>query len=314
MISSKKVESINNQNLDFKNDNSTCCSCIHHNSQSKKLEFKIILMIILTFIFFLAELITGYITKSLSLQSDSFHMLSDVTGLLIGYFATIFSSKTSSHTPFGYKRSETIGGLSNSIFLILICFHIFSEAITRIIYPEIIEKESLFILVGFLGFIVNLIGILVFHSHQTNDNVKGIYLHVIGDLLGSIGVLISAFFIKYTNFSWKYYIDSFISLIIIMFLFYNGIELFLKTSKILINSTPNYINLNQIKNLILENSEILSISKFYIWEISNNNLISIIHCEINNLNNFLIIQKKIKKILKNFNIKDINIHINLKKN
>ena len=121
----------------------------HDHSHVTKVTWRLITMIILTGIMFLAELITGFVTKSLSLQSDAFHMLSDEASLIIGLVAHRISKKppTNSMT-FGYARAEVLGGLVNSTFLLGICLTLLFEAIERLVETEPIEEPTAFLIVG----------------------------------------------------------------------------------------------------------------------------------------------------------------------
>lgn len=136
------------------------CSC------SKTLRLSI--MLSLTFTFFLVELIVGHITESLALTADSFHMLSDVIALCIGLFAVRYSKKKSSKNTFGWVRSEVLGALVNSIFLIALCLSILIEAIERFIETKEIQQVHLLLYVSCTGLAINLIGLVIFghgHSH-----------------------------------------------------------------------------------------------------------------------------------------------------
>jgi zinc transporter 5/7 len=153
------------------------------------------------------ELIYGYISNSLGLITDSFHMLFDCTALFIGLCASyIAKMEVDKYYTYGYGRVETLSGLFNGIFLVFIAFNVFCEGIERIYEPQRIETEGL-LTVSTLGFIVNLIGLFFFHDHHEhhhghdhsheNENMYGVFLHVLADTLGSLGVICSSILVKY---------------------------------------------------------------------------------------------------------------------
>ena len=138
-------------------------------------------MIVLTLTFFLVEIVVGYATNSMALVADSFHMLSDVVSLFVGYIALRYSKagKQSGRYTFGWARAEVLGALVNAIFLVALCFSIFVEALKRIIYPEAIKEPKLVLVTGAIGLFVNLIGLFLFHQtgHGHSHGAGGSHSH-----------------------------------------------------------------------------------------------------------------------------------------
>jgi zinc transporter 1 len=132
-------------------------------------------MITLTSTFFLVEIVVGYITNSMALVADSFHMLSDVASLLVGYLALRYSKhgKQAGRYTFGWVRAEVLGALVNAVFLVALCFSIFVEALKRIIMIEEIDNPVLVLTVGGIGLFVNLIGLFLFHQHGHSHGGHG---------------------------------------------------------------------------------------------------------------------------------------------
>lgn len=127
----------------------------------------VIWMLCLTSSFFLVEIIVGYITNSMALVADSFHMLSDVLSLIIGFIALRYSkrSKRTDRNTFGWQRAEVLGALVNAVFLVALCFSILVESLKRLIEIESIHNPTLVLIVGAAGLFVNLIGLAMFHQH-----------------------------------------------------------------------------------------------------------------------------------------------------
>ena len=124
-------------------------------------------MLFMTSSFFLVEIIVGYATNSMALVADSFHMLSDIMSLIIGFFALRYSkrSQRTERNTFGWQRAEVLGALVNAVFLIALCFSILVESLKRIVEPEEINNPTLVLIVGTVGLLVNVIGLILFHRH-----------------------------------------------------------------------------------------------------------------------------------------------------
>lgn len=119
-------------------------------------------MLSLTASFFLIEITVGYITNSMALVADSFHMLSDVVALVIAYVSVRMSPKKWSKNTFGWARAEVLGALVNAVFLCALCFSILIESVKRFYKPEAIHDPKLILIVGLCGLFVNVIGLCLF--------------------------------------------------------------------------------------------------------------------------------------------------------
>lgn len=132
-------------------------------------------MMFLTSSFFIVEIVVGYVTNSMALVADSFHMLSDVASLLVGFLALRYSAlgkRTHKYT-FGYVRSEVLGALVNAVFLVALCFSIFVESMKRVVIAEEVDNPILVLIVGSIGLVVNIIGLFLFHQHGHSHGGHG---------------------------------------------------------------------------------------------------------------------------------------------
>uniref|UniRef100_A0A8C1C9P6 Zinc transporter n=2 Tax=Cyprinus carpio TaxID=7962 RepID=A0A8C1C9P6_CYPCA len=144
--------------------------------------------------FAFVELLYGIWSNSLGLISDSFHMFFDCTALLAGLAASVISRWRSNDSfSYGYVRAEVIAGFVNGLFLIFTAFFIFSEGVERALEPPDVHHERL-LPVSIAGLLVNLVGIFVFQhgGHGHSHGGEGVFLHIVADTLGSVGVIISA--------------------------------------------------------------------------------------------------------------------------
>ncbi|XP_022253013.1 zinc/cadmium resistance protein-like, partial [Limulus polyphemus] len=177
------------------------------NEKLREQTYRLIGMFVLTSSYFLVEIIIGYITNSTALVADSFHMLSDVMALVIALLSIRMSPKKWSKNTFGWARAEVLGALVNAVFLIALCFSILVEALKRFFDPEETHNPVLILYVGGAGLLVNIIGLFLFHVSSSQMNMKGVFLHVLADALGSVIVIISALIIWLTSWEYRFYVD-----------------------------------------------------------------------------------------------------------
>ena len=192
----------------------------HDNDDHKKSIFKQIVLnkdtrsifsfLLLNTTFMFVQLLYSFRSKSLGLLSDSLHMALDCTSLFLGLVASVLATQRASDKfPFHLKYMETLAGFTNGILLLGIVCGIFVEAAGRVFKPTVIEETSELLVVAVLGLLVNLIGLVAFdhtgdsHNHgdgtPNSENMRGIFLHILADTLGSVGVIISTLLIKLTN-------------------------------------------------------------------------------------------------------------------
>lgn len=266
-----------------------------------KNEWKFIFMIVLTGGFFFVEMIVGIIIKSIVLKADALHMLSDVLALTVSYTSMRISRKKASDiATYGWIRAEIIGGLINGIFLISSSIFILSEVIGRFIeWEKVDENRNLLIIIGAVGCLINIIGVCVFSisSEKSNLNIRILILHIMGDMLGSLGVIINGLIIKYIDNEKKYLGDPIISLMIVLLLLCNAIPLVKQCCHILLQNVPKDVNLETIRNKILEIEGIKDLHHLHIWQLNDDRIIGSLHIIIENKNSSKLNIEKIEKIL-----------------
>ncbi|CAF1053385.1 unnamed protein product [Adineta ricciae] len=138
--------------------------------------FRLLVMLTLTFGFFIVELIVGNLTKSVALVADAFHMLSDVISLVIGIVAVRIVKRRSNANTYGWVRAEVVGANVNTVFLLALCLTIIFDAVKRFIEPEPIENVNLLLIVGSIGLGINVIGLFLFqgfHGHSHGGHSHG---------------------------------------------------------------------------------------------------------------------------------------------
>ena len=298
---------------------------------TKDLKFHIAL--ISTGSFFFIELIFGIITNSLALKADAFHMLSDVIAISIGLITNKISKKSkNTWATYGWARIELIGGLINSVFLISSCLTIFIELIQRIFFisevKSTMDKEvDKLLVVAVIGLLVNIFNLIVFnidqickkdkilahgHSHASNHNhsnmnIKALVMHMLGDTLGSIGVIITALSIKFIDWDYIYYLDPLCSFLIICIILSGTIPMLIKCLKIVLQISSKKINIKELRNEILSLDSVIDIHEFHIWRLDENKNIASIHVFIDNIVSVEETISSMKLILHKYNIHSTTI-------
>lgn len=238
----------------------------HHEVKGKNLFITIILNIIIT----LSQIVGGIMSGSLALLSDAMHNFSDVLALVIAWWANRLSSKPKNEQKtFGYKRAQTIAALFNSSVLFGIALFLIIEAINKFINPQPIES-SLVIWLGVLSILLNAASVLLIKDDSHDDiNMKAAYLHLLTDVMTSVAVVIGGVLMHYFDIFW---IDSVITILIAVYLIKASYGIIKESINILMQSTPENVNIKQIQEVIENIEEIKNIHHLHIWKLDDHNI------------------------------------------
>ncbi|MCQ6268016.1 cation diffusion facilitator family transporter [Fictibacillus sp. WQ 8-8] len=256
-------------------------------SRSKKTLW---ITLLLTLFFTIVEVIGGLISNSLALLSDSAHMVSDVLALSLSMLAIYLATRQpNAKFTFGFLRFEIIASFLNGLALAIIAIGIFIEGIKRFIKPETIDFK-LMLIIAVIGFTVNLVLTIVLSrsmKEEENLNVKSALWHFIGDLLSSIGVIISAILIKFTDL---YFFDPLISLIIGGIIFTGGYKIIKESYMILMESVPEGLDLEAIRADIYQVEGVEDVHELHLWTVTSDHHSLTAHVFINeNIQPFCVI-------------------------
>jgi len=202
----------------------------------------------LTLVIMVAEVIGGWLANSLALLADAGHMLTDSAAVALALFASWVATRpaTTAKT-FGYLRLEILAALINGTVLIGLAGLIVWQALGRFVMPPEIEPRILFG-VATVGLIGNVVALKILHSgHEQSLNVRGAYLHVLGDLLGSIGAMTAGAVILLTGWTLA---DPLISLLIAILILVGAVRLVRESVDVLLEATPPHIDLNEVADAI----------------------------------------------------------------
>ena len=220
----------------------------------------------LTGSFLIAEVIGGVLTGSLALISDAAHMLTDAAALAIALAAIRVARRPADRRrTYGYHRFEILAAAFNALLLFAVALYILIEAYRRFTSPPEIHSVGMLV-VASIGLIVNLISIRLLSGGQSDSlNVKGAYLEVWSDLLGSIGVIMGAVVIQLTGWSW---VDPLVAVAIGLWVLPRTWILLKDSLNILLEGVPEGIDLGDVEQAMLAVPGVLSIHDLHLWSLT----------------------------------------------
>jgi cobalt-zinc-cadmium efflux system protein len=215
----------------------------------------------------LAEAAGGWLVNSLALLADAGHMLTDVAALSLTLAAIWFASRpATAKKTFGYYRLEILAAFVNGVALVLISLFVIYEAFERISKPPEIKGFQLtFIAAG--GLLVNLICAYLLHSeHQHDLNLRGAWLHVIGDALGSVAAIVAGVLILSFGWLWT---DAAMSFLISLIIIFGAWNLIKESVNVLLEGTPSHINLAAVGETIRLTENVRDVHDLHVWTIAS---------------------------------------------
>ncbi|AJW69900.1 cation diffusion facilitator family transporter [Nitrosopumilus adriaticus] len=227
---------------------------------------------------FVFEFVGGILSNSLALIADSFHVMLDFVAIGISLVAfRIAKKKHTSALTFGFHRVEIIAAFVNGISLVATSVFIIIEANKRFFEPPEIDTIILIIFAS-VGLVTNIIMAkrLEKHSHS-NLNVHGSYLHVLGDLLSSIGVIVGAVIMMLSN---NFIVDVVVSIGIALVILRSGIILCKKCIHIFMEGTPEEIKVSDVTKDLLNIEEIIEVHDLHVWTLTSNLFSMTVHIKI----------------------------------
>lgn len=221
----------------------------------------------LTFGYGIIELIGGLASGSLALVSDAGHMFTDAAALALGWLAARIASRppTAKHS-FGYQRAEVVGALLNGLFMLVVVTIISMEALDRFRQPQPVAGGAVIVVAG-IGLLINLCVAWILHSGEQSLNTRGALLHVLGDLLGSVGALAAGVVIYFTGWT---PIDPLLSLLISGLILASSIFLIRDVLHVFMEGVPAHLSLEEIGRSLAQESGALQVHDLHVWALSSN--------------------------------------------
>ncbi|TVT81676.1 cation diffusion facilitator family transporter [Pseudomonas sp. H3(2019)] len=229
----------------------------------------------LTTSFMITEVIGAFVTGSLALLSDAAHMLTDVAALAISLVAIHIAKRSADRKrTFGYARFEILAATFNAVLLFLVAIYIVYEAYLRLKVPAEIQSTGMLV-IAVIGLIVNLISMRLLSAASGESlNVKGAYLEVWSDMVGSIGVIIAALLIRFTGWSW---VDSLVAAGIGFWVLPRTWSLLKESMNILLQGVPEGIDIEQVEATLYGIEGVKNIHDLHIWALTSGKIIMSVH-------------------------------------
>ncbi len=270
----------------------------HHDHSHEVRGSRMLIATALNLVISIAEIVGGILSNSLSLISDAMHNLTDGLAIFIAWIANRISKRPSNlKRTFGYKRIEILAAMLNAGVLVVISVWLFYEAALRLINPEPVEG-GLMMIIATIGLLANLISVLILRKDSTkNINVKAAYLHLLGDTLTSVAVIIGGIIIYYFDIFW---IDPLITIVIGLYILKETWSILRQTNDILMQGVPAGLELTAICSDLEGFPEIANIHHVHVWNLDDHSIHFECHVELKEnlrLSETSQVQLKIEKLL-----------------
>lgn len=309
--------------------------------------FRLILMCVVSVALFVLELVIAHIGNSLSLASDAFAVLSHLLSMIIGLFG-VRASNIRQHrkSTYGFLRADVLGAFGNSVFAVALMFSILVEAIKRYISPQKTEKPLLVLSAGVIGLFFNVLNYIIFleccycsgprpqadteagDSLNTQNepeettkkekksealNIRGVLLHVMGDALGSVIVVITAiiFYVRPLRredpCNWQCYIDPSLTVVMVVIILSSAFPLIKETAVILLQMVPKGVNMEELMSQLSTVPGISGVHEVHIWELISGKVIATLHIKHQKGTEYQDASRKIREIFHHAGIHNVTI-------
>lgn len=236
----------------------------HHHEVGKQ---RLSIVLGITALFVVVELIGGILSNSLALVADAAHMLTDVAALGLSLFVLWFSRRPARpEKTYGYLRLEILAALVNGVALVVIACLIFWQAWERLRSPQAVQG-GLMLVVAAAGLLVNILAAWLLHSSaEHNLNLRGAYLHVIGDLVGSLGAIVAALIILRTGATIA---DPLISVLVGLLILVSSWKIVREAVDVLLEAVPAHIDLAAVRKTIDEIPGVADVHDLHVWTVTS---------------------------------------------
>jgi cobalt-zinc-cadmium efflux system protein len=227
----------------------------------------LLLALTITGFMMIAEIVGGLLSNSLALLSDAGHMFTDTLALALSFIAMKFAEMPATdRKTYGFYRLEILAALANGAILFAVSAYIFYEAYLRLREPEPV-RSTLMLVVASVGLAVNILGALFLKKHhETNLNIRGAFLHIIGDAVSSVGVIVGGVVISVTGW---YLIDPVLSILIALGIIAGAAGLVIESVNILLESVPSHLDVGTIGREISAFPGVREAYHIHVWAITS---------------------------------------------
>jgi cobalt-zinc-cadmium efflux system protein len=224
-------------------------------------------VLVITALFMVVELLAGLWSGSLALVADAGHMLTDVGAIGLSLFTAMLARRPADpRRTYGYLRWEILAALVNGAALFGLAAWVVVEALGRIANPQPI-KTGVFLVVAAIGLVVNLASLRVLHGLRHGSlNVRGAYLHVLGDALGSVGALAAALLIRFTGWTVA---DPIASILLSVLILVGAWRLLRESTDVLLEAVPAHLSLEEVRRRMLGVGGVRAVHDLHVWTVTS---------------------------------------------
>jgi cobalt-zinc-cadmium efflux system protein len=252
----------------------------HHDRPGASSDSRLLLSIVLNVLITLLQVIGGILSNSLGLLSDASHNLSDVVALSLSYWALRLGRRPATPTrTFAYKRAEILVALLNSAALVGVAAYITVEAVRRLLHPQPVEG-LLVVVFAAAGLAANGVAALLLRSHGRDLNLRSAFLHLVGDAVTSLGVMVSGLVVYVFRFQSA---DAIISILVSLWMAWQAFGIIRSTVNVLMEGTPETLRFADVERALLGVPGVEGVHDLHIWSISSSDLALSAHVETTDL-------------------------------
>ncbi|NXH42127.1 ZNT10 protein, partial [Dicaeum eximium] len=307
---------------------------------------RLALMCVVTVAVFATEISVAYLGNSLSLASDAFAVLSHLISMIIGLVGVRFSRvEWHKASTFGFSRADVLGAFGNAVFATALMFSIFVESVKRFISPQKTERALLVLIIGISGLFVNLLNYFIFMEccycragpgdAETGDspndqkspeegseqkkekksealNIRGVLLHVMGDALGSVVVVVTAaiFYIYPLGdapCNWQCYIDPSLTIVMVFIILSSAFPLIKETSTILLQMVPKGVDMQLLTDRLARVPGVSNLHEVHVWELASGRNIATLHVKCQTPSDYQGAAYQIRKVFHEAGVHSVTI-------
>ncbi|MEH6436597.1 cation diffusion facilitator family transporter [Massilia sp. DD77] len=251
--------------------------------------------LVLTLLFAVIEVVTGFISNSLALISDAGHMVTDAAALGLALLAQLIAKRPpSARHSFGFVRAEALAAFVNSLAMLALVAWIGWEAVQRLLHPEPVQG-GIVLVVAVIGAGINLLVAWVLSRDNTSINTRAALLNVMGDLLGSLAAIAAGVIIYFTDW---YRVDPILSVFVSLLILKSTVGILRESYHFLMEGVPHQIDYLQVGNDIAGIKGVLSVHDLHVWDMSPGEPALIGHLEIHSLEEWPSVLEAVRAMLR----------------
>ena len=239
----------------------------HRHARAGRSRGRLLVAFLIATVVFVIELVGGLVSGSVALLADAGHVATDSAGVGLALFAATMAARPATPTrTFGWQRVEVLAAAVNAAILLAVGGWVLVEAIRRLPSPSEVQAGTM-LAVAVLGLLANAVSLLVLaRADRSNLNVRGAYLEVLADLLGSVAVIVAAIVISTTGFNRA---DSIVAIVIALAIVPRALRLLREAVDVLLEATPRGVELNHVRDHILDITGVVDVHDLHAWTITS---------------------------------------------